>query len=243
MILPNAKIGLLVDLGKRADRFLIVDSLGTIKYTKKLSQKCISQEFKASAQHIIYLFKNNLKQDRSFIEIYDFKLKLLNSFNFNEYFSNIITYDHFFFISSIHKKKILVYDIERQQITRLNFNCDIKLGLAEPLLFHFDGSYYYITNNVDCVYLIDCKTLEIHKTIATTGGMLFSIFSADYHGNIIQYDRARMSIDVYNSNGSIVFNTAVKEMVDKYSSLDFSICGKIVCNKSDFRNIIQYDVY
>ena len=188
LILPNAQIGLLVDLGKRADRFLIVDSLGTIKYTKKLSQKCISQEFKASAQHIIYLFKNNLKQDRSFIEIYDFKLKLLNSFNFNEYFSNIITYDHFFFISSIHKKKILVYDIERQQITRLNFNCDIKLGLAEPLLFHFDGSYYYITNNVDCVYLIDCKTFEIHKTIATTGGMLFSIFSADYHGNIIQYD-------------------------------------------------------
>jgi hypothetical protein len=208
LILPKHQIGLLVYVKNRADRFLILDSNGIIKYTRKLGKKFrkTCQQFEASNQNIIYLFKHDNKKHQSHIEIYNFELKLLNSFSFDQYFANIITYDNFFFISYIPDKRILCFDIARHSLTRLNLKCDIEMDIYESVLFHFDGTYYYITNNHHSIYIID-KNLNIHKTFTTKVLAFFCIYKVDNHGNIIEYDPSNKEINVYKTNvksGSIM---------------------------------------
>ena len=249
LILPNNQIGLLVDVKKSKDRFLIVDSNGNIRHTKKLSEKFKArcQLFDLVCQNIIYMYRNNYKAEKFNIEVYNMELKLLNRFSIKRYYFNFVTYKNFFFSSFIDDshdaKKIFYYDLINQKMVHLNLNCDIKQNRTVVVLFHFDGKYYYLNNDINCIYLIDCNTLNIHKTIKTKGDHSSSVFKVDNHGNIIQFHYSPDRIHVFSSNGIVKSIPSTNKLNDKYYSLEYTKFGNVVSNKDHNEEIIKYDVY
>lgn len=243
-ILPNNHMLMLVETEKLTDMLIVVDKNGKLKHSLEFGEKDDFQELGFSDSKIIRLFEKRESVTRTYIEIYSFELKLINSFCLNCLYRFFITYKNLVLFTDIYSNKCLFYDVELKKFKNLKLNLNQTETRSE--LFHYDGAYYYICNEDEgYVYIVDHKTLELHATIKINHTQTsLHYFRIDKSKNVIFFDYMAKQVNIYDSNGKFIVNQQLTlEDIGKYFGLDISKFGNFLCRKRCRPYLIQYHIY
>lgn len=150
-ILPFKKIFVLADVDVSLNKMLIINYEGYILHSRDIGQVKLRnyEAFKASTFYIIYVNENQARIDRYSIEIYDFKLNLLNMFTIKECLgSDVILTTKELGIQLSKHNIVTFYDIERSSIATVKCKFS-EYGVNKPsfyVLAHFDCLRIYFFN-------------------------------------------------------------------------------------------------
>ena len=225
----------------QSKELLIVDEDGVIlnnscKIANEGGFDSISVKVSSSAIVVFFNYVNELNinldmYQKPFVQVYDFELNLIKSFELSfYYFNEFISPNNQAVFQNYESKRILVYDLDYFKTIYINTQCKTKqafyVQFNDSLIYLNELFLYFVRGNKDgtfanmyimsrnygvCVSRVDLSPRAARNSI---------MFDTD--SNIYDLDRSRNAISVYNSHGTPLYGISFRGNIrlDKFSIYD-----------------------
>ena len=231
---------------------LIIDETGTILHSREHAQLRSLYNpdpiVKVSISAIVMIFRNNSRMD---VEIYDFKLNLVESIRFSYYYySDSIFVNNYNQVVFKKDKKILIYNIDYSKKNYIVYQYKNK---NEPFFIensdrqiHINEKYLYLTklnSSKRSLYMIN-RINGKRTYLGLEHNWFDTIIKFDNNSNIYDFNKKKKFLFVYNYEGVLFQKIGFKGNVS-ISIKEFSLFDKIIYNfvKYENNNQIQYSTY
>jgi len=208
---------------KDSIELVIINKDGLILHYCELPMQSVYAEMSikvSPASILVYLkFENQTglifdMYEKSLVQIYDFKLNIINSFelycyNFNEF----MTPNNQALFQNNENKQILVYDLDYFKTTYISTQCQRKdeafyIQFTDTLIHLNENYLYFIRKNMN--ELFDYMYIMIRKTgfklvdIQLKARFARNSITFDNQSNIYDLDRSQKAVSLYSSRGNFL---------------------------------------
>lgn len=215
--LPLNKIFICTNSGSRTSKkMLILDTSGSALFSRQLSKNYINEEFKICCSYILRIYHEfKGRYCMLNIEIYDFKLNLINTIELDESYGDdvVINRNEFAFENS-ETKKVLAFNTQTLKSSVLNLqdqneNEPFYIYSRDSRLVHINESKLYFIKYGTMIYIMDRYlgsrlTLNIQTNVKDRFNLSLIKFDNESRLYLVNYDESL--IRVYQSDGAYLYN-------------------------------------
>ena len=224
-----------------SDDMLIINSKGEKLYSKSSVRKegqCKS--IKASGSSIIILNQFDNETVCSFVEIYNFKLCLITSFNIkNSYLDEFVVNNNEIAFQNVNAQKLLVLNLDFLKLININVK-------EKGSLVHLNNNKFYLSkydsqNGYNIILVCDRLTNESKILPFRLSSPLYLKF--DSNSRILLFDIKKLRINIYSCDGILEKNLSFNGEFILYAYIRFTYWDTAIYNIKFNKEYIEYDEY